>query len=322
MSKTPVLIGNVVGQTVAMLISPLFNGTGIKEKYFDGYRRLSAVFPDANLARLIADQLGKDVKDRVLCETLYLIRTLVYRADEGSAIADFSGIEYLGNLEVFRVSGHTKMEQVPEQLRSLPSLRVVECSGGRLRAIPAWIFTLPRLEKLNFSEQKITDITSLIQRARRLKMLNLSHNQLDVLPEAIGRLKYLNVLDVHANPLRKLPHDVAYLTQLTHLDISDTQISHLPVSLAFLDTLKSLNITNTNITQLDFLLQRRGRDNLRIQGERRDMEVRAYIKHEYEDDRHLSPCALVTTSALSLLAIGAGVKYLKEKKLKGEDEAK
>jgi len=319
MTKTPVLIGNALGQTVAMLISPLFNGTTIKENYFDGYRKLSAVFPDPNLARLIAHQLGKDVKDRILCETLYVIQTVVYRAEDKTAIDDFSGIEYLANLEIFRMSGFSHMKQVPDVLHHLPSLKVIEFSHGNLTMIPEWIFTLPRLEKLNFSGQKITEIAPTIRRAKRLKTLNLAHNQLDALPEEIGQLKHLSVLDISDNPLRKLPRDVAYLTKLSELDISNTKISHLPVHLAFLEALQYLNITNTDIKQLDFLLQRKRQHNLRIHGERHDMDVRAYIKHEYEDDRHLRPCALLATSALSLFALGVGVKYLKEKKTKGED---
>jgi len=316
MAKAPVIIANVIGQSAAMFISPFVNGTSVKEAYFEGYRKIEDIFPDRVLSAFIADLLGKKVEEKILCEALYPLRSLVYRAEKRPQVRNFAGVEYLGGLETLRITHCEDLQEVPRLLQRLPSLRAIEFSHGTLRSIPEWIFKMPRLEKLNFSGQNLTYLPPSVSKAKRLRALQLSDNSIETLPEELGQLKHLQALNVSGNPVTKLPKNIIYLTKLSQLDISKTQISHLPINLAFLETLTYLNITNTPIKKLDFFLQRRVQDNLKIEGDHRKMEITTYAKREYEDDRKLFPGTMLTATLFSFLAVGAGVQYLKKKKTK------
>jgi len=319
MAKTSVIVANVIGQVATLVVSPFFECKGIKERYFDGYRKISDIFPDTVLASFIAEHLGKTVEQKILCEELHLLRNLVYRAEKKEQIRDFSGIEYLGNLEVIRLSHLTELKTIPPVLQELQNLKVLEFSHGWLRDIPDWIFAIPRLERLNFSQQQIADVSGEIGKAKRLRVFNISGNNVTFLPREIGLLKQLQALNVSHNPLLKLPTDIIYLTKLKQLDISNTMVKYLPINLAFLTDLTYLNIEDTQITKVDFLLQRRLEEDLRIDGKSRDIEVTTYEKREYENDRGLFPGTMMTATAMSLFAVGFGVKYLKNKKTKKGD---
>lgn len=311
MSKTQVMIANMIGQATAMLVSPLFDGGGVKEVYFEGYRKINEIFVDEVLASLIAEQLAKPIDHDILCEELYLLRNLVYRAEHKKKIFNFSGLEYLANLEIIRMSYLENLSTLPDELQKLSNLKVIEFSHGIVEEIPTWVFKLPKLEKLNVSYQKLTNLPLHLSQAKRLRVLNVAGNQLTLLPTEIGTLRHLQVLNVSHNPLSKLPAETVYLTKLNKLDISHTNIAHLSINLAFLEDLEYLNIENTNIKKVDFLLQRRTQDNLRLLGESDDLKVVTYSKSEYADSRKLFPGTMLAMTTFGLLALGMGVNYLK-----------
>jgi len=318
MSKPPVLIANVIGQTAAMIASPFFNGTSIKDAYFEGYRAIEDIFPDAVLAQVIAERLNKEVGQKILCEELHLVRSIVYYGENKTPIADFSGLEYVSNLEVIRLTHLMDLGSVPDTLQRLPRLKVIEVTHGQLTAIPEWVFQLPVVEKLNFSYQHITDLPTKVEKAKRLRSLQLTRNKISHLPSELWTLKQLQLLNIGGNPVEKISKDVVFLTKLQQLDISQTKVAKLPLNLAFLESLVYLNITGTPIKALDFLLQRRVQDKLHIEGENNDMRITTYPKREYVDEKRLFPGTMLMATAFSFFAVGAGVKCVQKKRQKEE----
>ena len=310
MKMPNVILGNLAGQLVATIISPFFNGTEIKHTRFDGVKKIGDIFPDAALATFIAKQLKKSVSSEILCEELYLIQNFIYKGKEKKEIIDFTGLEYLGNLRIFRITHHHHMTVIPQQLRYIYSLRVLEISSGNLDAIEAWVFQLPKIQKINFSHQKIVAIPDTIIQAKRIVLLNFSNNKIENIPSIIGKIKSLEVLNISYNPIHQLPTEIMYLNKLRRLDVSNTQLVSLPTSLGFVKELDYLDIRNTRIEQIDSILKQRMDKHLIIHWNTQEIKVFVYPKNEYNES-HIFPSATIASSIVGFTLIGMGIASIK-----------
>lgn len=262
MKKEQVFVGNLATKAAIMLLSPMIDQHQHISNYrFDGYKKIEDVFPDATIAKIIANQLMKDVTTEILVEELALIRSIIYiplkvEGQEPIAITTLEGIGYLVNLSVLRIHNFT-FTQLPTEFKHLVSLKELDFSTGNLINIPDAICNHTQLEQLRLRKVNLTEVNPKIQKLQKLTTLNLSNNQLTELPVEINFLDKVKVLRLNDNPLIVLPNEIGYLDALESLDVSDTKLQTLPITLVRAECLKIVNINNTKITMLsdDFFLQ-------------------------------------------------------------------
>lgn len=314
MKNSQVVMGNIIGQFAAVLISPFFNGTTVKTTTFNGFKKIADIFPDTVLAENIANHLRKKIDDEILCEELYLIKRF-FQDGKKAAIHDFSGLEYLGGLEIIRVVSHKQLLHIPKQLQALYALQVVEFSDGILQEIPEWLFLLPRLKKLNLAKQKINLFTDKMCEKTQIIYLNLADNEIATLPKTIGQLKHLKYFNVSGNPITTIPIELMYLKQLVSLDFSGTKIEQLPICLANISTLKELKIKQTNIKKIDGLLYQKSNADLRIYQDTA-VEVRTYNKEHYEKPKGMFPTAVLMAVGTMLGVASIGFRTYQKTKMK------
>ena len=101
------------------------------------------------------------------------------------------------------------LRTVPESLRNIPSLTILDLSCNELTALPDWL----------------GDLNTLVH-------LDLHANLLTTLPESIGNLTSLTTLELTGNQLTALPESIGNLTGLTELNLLYQRLTTLPRSLA------------------------------------------------------------------------------------------
>ncbi len=168
---------------------------------------------------------------------------------------------------VYRNCGIPRM---PESIKNLTRLKILELDSNWFNKLPIEIFTIPNLKKLishgnryyqfefgkssSLQKLQISDnIPSLpesIERLPNLINLDLSSNRLRNLPESIGRLSNLKTLELTYNNLTELPSSIKNLKKLKTLDLRNNDFTTLPESIGQLTSLLKLIISDNELTSL------------------------------------------------------------------------
>ncbi|PWA81671.1 NB-ARC domains-containing protein [Artemisia annua] len=145
-------------------------------------------------------------------------------------------IGMLRRLVVLNLMGCLKVDQLPEALGRIKSLKELHVDRTAVTELPSFVSSLINLESLSFGSQgRIqprwwTTIAGLLRKKQhpqrsvsfaglqKLKDLNLSYCNLEQLPESIGDLSFLEYLNLEGNNFTSLPGS---LSQLSHLDLLD-----------------------------------------------------------------------------------------------------
>jgi internalin A len=138
---------------------------------------------------------------------------------------------------------------VPEQLRSLTNLTMLDLRKNALDTLPEWFGSLTNLTTLQLSGNKL-ELPEWFGSLTNLTELDLSNNELNALPESLGSLTNLTELDLGNNDLDTLPEWFGSLTNLTELDLSNNELNALPESLGSLTNLTELHSRNNQLTAL------------------------------------------------------------------------
>ena len=318
MKQSQIILSNFLGHIASTMVTPFLNSNGIKKYRFEGYKTFTEIFPDDKLSAYVASALNKKVDEAILCEELYLVRQLQYDGRIGE-ITDFTGCEYLVNIERIRLTYFEQMTTLPENFAALALLQSIDLVSGAITEIPDWVWSLPRLKRLQICQQKITEISPEIQRAKRLEILVLSGNQITVLPHEVLGLKALKKLVIADNPLQFIPIELSYLPKLEVLNVEGTQVDVVPLNLALATNLKELNIRKTKVTEISDVLYQRSYKDLKLYRDIVKKEI--YLeKQDFEAEKGLWPGGIlvVLTSALGL--IGFGATYLNKHKTENTKE--
>jgi internalin A len=137
---------------------------------------------------------------------------------------------------------------IPESLRQLPSLQLVELKNNQIDTIPASLGSLVNLEILDLNHNQITTIPSSLGRLAKLQLLYFSHNQITTIPESLGQLTRLQKLDLGHNRITAVSESLGQLANLQELDFSHNQITAVPESLGQLANLQELDFSHNQIT--------------------------------------------------------------------------
>lgn len=249
-------------------------------------KTLRELFPDVNFAKAIRDVLNKFSIDMPVTQeeldsvvNLKLTREHAIQSFEGiSHLRNLRTLEldsglwsaygaqlrvkngayspYLGTTlteEIGQLPHLTRLhiEQglfttLPESMRNLTNLQVLEITNSALTEFPAWLAELPNLHTISFRQTFISELPENIGSMTSLKFLTLTDTDITVLPDSICALPVLEALHLGYTALTALPENIGSISTLQKLSVDHTPLTSLPVSLFSLQ-LKELNIQGTAI---------------------------------------------------------------------------
>ena len=123
---------------------------------------------------------------------------------------------------------HNKISEVPEDLKCLSNLKVLELSNNQLQRIPgAALSEWTNMEYLNLGCNRLLEIPDEVERMSSLRVLRLSDNSLRQLPSAICRLYKLQTLTLSKNRLVALPFGFHNLSGLMPSNSQPYYVRHL-----------------------------------------------------------------------------------------------
>jgi internalin A len=157
------------------------------------------------------------------------------------------------------------LKSVPESVRALASVEVLDFSGNELSKLPEWVARVPMLGVLDLHRNPMRELPVSLMEATKLFWLSVSRTRLESLPTWLGELNNLNyllaedlglssvpecirqckkllLLNLGNNALRAVPEWIGELGQLQQLLLSDNKLISLPSSMKALSTLGWLGV--------------------------------------------------------------------------------
>ena len=195
-----------------------------------------------------------------LLDTEYdIIKELVVLTDSDRLKIDIK------NGKVIGITHHgLKLEQVPNPIRRLTSLKKLDLSINLIKEIPEWIGELQSLKELNFNTNKLIRLPNSMGNLKMLEILEVYNNNLKELPDSIGRLRLLRRLSLFNNQIQRLPPEIGDLESLEELKVYENRLEELPETIGNLKKLNALNLkknilrtipaTMGNLTSLEVLI--------------------------------------------------------------------
>lgn len=111
-------------------------------------------------------------------------------------------IARLSKLEFFTNVISPKLEELPEGLMHIPSLRMLRLFQNSLRRLPNDIGNLVNLEQISVYQNYLTELPASFRRLQKLEKLNIGWNRFESLPEYLPELASLRWLAIFENPLQ------------------------------------------------------------------------------------------------------------------------
>lgn len=165
------------------------------------------------------------------------------------------------------------LKQVPEQVRLMKNLEVLDLSHNALEELPLWLQELTRLNQLVLSYNPLLSpnvdfvlpvslehleirgmgwegFPSTIFDLPLLKSLNAGQNKIKALTEEIGKLEVLERLVLDTNTLRAIPTSFRKLNELRILSLQGNQIRKLSIGLTKCGQLTELHLDENQLTAL------------------------------------------------------------------------
>ncbi|ENI0605483.1 leucine-rich repeat domain-containing protein [Listeria monocytogenes] len=206
--------------------------------------KISVIFPDAALAEVIRNTLGKSSVDDVVTQAELDTITQVSAPSKG--IADISGMENLTNLSNLDLNNNQISDVSP--LSNLTNLKDLGLYNNQISDISP-LSNLTNLSNLDLNNNQISDVSPL-SNLTNLKDLGLYNNQIsDISP--LSNLTNLSHLNLNYNQISDIS-PLANLANLSNLDLDNNQISDIS-SLANLTNLKNLYLNNNQISDISSL---------------------------------------------------------------------
>ncbi|MHA1492280.1 MAG: leucine-rich repeat domain-containing protein, partial [Promethearchaeota archaeon] len=163
---------------------------------------------------------------------------------------DIMGLELRKGEIVALQLGGKGLEQFPEQIRRLKSLKKLIVCGHSFDTLPDWIGECESIERLVMYSNRLKRLPESIGRMKNLRYLDLSYNELESLPGSIGELKWLDKLNIANNKLRSLPESIGRLESLTELYINENLFEEVPDAVRLLASLETLGLSGNPISEL------------------------------------------------------------------------
>ena len=152
-------------------------------------------------------------------------------------------LRQLGWLTVLNINVN-RLTRLPAWLGELTALREIHAHHNPLKAIPASLGRLAQLERLGISGGTPSAVQEDFGSLKSLQHLVINNSGLTQLPDWIRRLENLNSLFLVGNQLTELPEWLGELPRLQYLSVHSNQLRALPASLLELETLEYLGLSH------------------------------------------------------------------------------
>jgi hypothetical protein len=128
---------------------------------------------------------------------------------------------------------HNILDSLPGEdfLYWLSEVRMFKLSENRLKVLPEQIRQLMNLEILEINTNRLEYIPDSLCQITSLQRLDLANNHLESLPEDFGNCRLLKYVALHSNHLSFLPRSLGDCTKLAYLDLSRNKLVELPESM-------------------------------------------------------------------------------------------
>ncbi|KAE8609653.1 hypothetical protein XENTR_v10011868, partial [Xenopus tropicalis] len=133
---------------------------------------------------------------------------------------------------------------IPNSLKKMVNLTVLELIQCNLGHVPNSIFSLRALKELNLEGNNLRSIQELasFQHLHNLTILKLWHNKIAKIPDHINKLTNLEQLNLSHNNIREIPHSLFLCSKLRYLDLSYNDICIIQPYIWMLQSLKYFSI--------------------------------------------------------------------------------
>lgn len=119
------------------------------------------------------------------------------------------------------------LAKVPDEIRDMKNLRVLDLSKNQIVTLPGWIGELSQLRELYLGRNHLCRIPGEIARLDSLRVLSADRNPLLELPDEIGSMSHLEELILWSTGISVLPPTFVMLNgTLRHLDLRACEMSH------------------------------------------------------------------------------------------------
>lgn len=142
------------------------------------------------------------------------------------------------------------LEEVPEHIRLMENLQVLDLSDNAIKELPHWIGALPKLRHLILNGNKGLDIAGLTDSPSSLQQLFLRSMAWEMPPAGLFQLPQLKYLDLSNNRLQALTKDIPASCPLQTLILDNNQLNRLPKQLENLTRLRKLSANTNQIKRL------------------------------------------------------------------------
>lgn len=142
------------------------------------------------------------------------------------------------------------LDELPELIVELSSLRTLYLSKNNLASLPESFGELSSLEELELASNKLKCLPESFGNLRNLKILTIPGNDLEELPESFGSLSSLEILWLTFNKLKRLPESFSNLSSLIRLLLLNNNLTNLPASIGDLSSLQILDISMNSLKQI------------------------------------------------------------------------
>ncbi|HYD60506.1 MAG TPA: COR domain-containing protein [Noviherbaspirillum sp.] len=186
--------------------------------------------------------------DEIIKKTLEERKSSLSLASQGLTTLP-EAVREMDWLQVLDISSN-ELTELPEWLVELPMLREIDVSYNELEKLPQSLASLDNLRKLVVSANKLKAFPSVVLSLSGLEQLQCGNNNIDKIPDDICNLRNLRVLQLWSNRISAIPSAIGQLSALSELNLGGNRLSSLPVSLAELRNLQILYIWGNQLTAL------------------------------------------------------------------------
>jgi len=204
--------------------------------------KISDIFPDQSLAKLIGKELKKESPSEPVTQ-MELESITLLRSNGGKAIKSLAGVERLINLRTVELQNQKVTDLSP--LQTLVQLqRLILTRNGITNIQP--LQHLTQLQHLTLDMNQINDIRPL-EHLTNIKELGLRHNQLTDIT-TLTRLQQITQLGLDGNQITDLA-PLRSLSALLNLTLERNSVRDVR-PLESLSNLRVLNLSQNNVTDI------------------------------------------------------------------------
>jgi len=183
---------------------------------------------------------------KIVVERMNFVQKLDLSLNKMAAFPDLSRFSVLEELNLIG----NMLSELPEEIGSATTLRVLLLNGNVLKTLPHSIGKLEALEKIEVNNNELVELPKEIGRLSLLETLSIAGNPISTLPDSIGAMRNLINLDLSCCHFSAIPEALTHATRVLDLNIGGNQLEVLPDGIGRMTRLVSLNVQDNKLRDL------------------------------------------------------------------------